>query len=752
VVVAFGVVTVVTAVYAQQQALLPPAATVTSEALHIQNLQNLVTLDSNHEYNISPYCEVFRDGSGSMRFEEVLQAARQGVFKAEGSSLIRVRGKEALWLRFTVRNTKLIDWVLLAGNMRIDSMTLYTPTVAAPSDASSAADTLDTLAAHEYLVSYSGELTTLRSRAIPTKFVAFPLALADDNAYTFYARVKALYTPAVPVFRLVAAETFMADVQLWDILAWVLLGMLLFALVFNLVPLFIVKDGVYLWYVIHILSLIFATMSSSTLLAERFVTPETKPLVNSAVQLLNYAVFVQFIRVFFAVRTSMPAIYNRLALMSVIAIVMPIFLIALGGSHVYTYWRVPILLGSAVVISAILLRAIWFVPVLTARLYGVVMLWYLLLKMGLFAFGVLHEPLITSGAGVVETILFSFALAARLTQMREQIVKEREERALAEELQREERRRNTELALANEEIRRQNSLLEEQSREIELTNTQLREANIELDTALHDLKETQTQLVASERLGAVGLLTAGVMHEINNPNAAVVAALDDASTTVREIKTYFFSLLDDVSAHTPAAQKFAAMSDDAAETLAVASNGAERIARIVGNLQNFTKHQRAGVYQRRLHEELKETVEMLKYQFKKVVVELDVNDDLVVEGNFGELNQVFLNMLVNAAQADASHITIQAEIQANRHSNAQTGEQSSHIMIGITDNGVGMSEEVRSKLFEPFYSTKGVGNSGLGLSISKQIVERHGGRLWCESKQGEGTAFLIVLPLKQPSS
>jgi len=111
-----------------------------------------------------------------------------------------------------------------------------------------------------------------------------------------------------------------------------------------------------------------------------------------------------------------------------------------------------------------------------------------------------------------------------------------------------------------------------------------------------------------------------------------------------------------------------------------------------------------------------------------------------------------LNILVNAAQAGASRISIQAEIQANRHNSEQTSEQSSHILIGITDNGVGMSEEVRSKLFEPFYSTKGVGNSGLGLSISKQIVERHGGRLWCESKQGEGTALLIVLPLKQPSS
>jgi signal transduction histidine kinase len=295
---------------------------------------------------------------------------------------------------------------------------------------------------------------------------------------------------------------------------------------------------------------------------------------------------------------------------------------------------------------------------------------------------------------------------------------------------------NLELAAANEEIQRQIEVQTEQAREIELANAELQEKNLALDEAFKELTHTQSQLVQSERMNATGMLTAGVMHEINNPNAAVIAAVHDVKQTVNHLSKFFHSLLDERSRQSKKAHQFDQMSDDVQHTLDVAMNGAHRVKNIVANLQHFTKHQRAGTYQSTLAAELASTSEIFRYQFKTVAVVLSIEEDASVQGNFGELNQVFLNLLVNAAQAGATSITITGSRAA----------QTKNVVLSIADNGKGMSAEVQKRIFEPFFSTKGAGNSGLGLSISKQILERHGVSITVESVPQHGTTFLLIFP------
>jgi signal transduction histidine kinase len=303
---------------------------------------------------------------------------------------------------------------------------------------------------------------------------------------------------------------------------------------------------------------------------------------------------------------------------------------------------------------------------------------------------------------------------------------------------------NLELSAANEEIQRQVEIQAEQSREIELANSELQEKNLALDNAMQELKLTQSQLVQSERMNAAGMLTAGVMHEVNNPNAAVIAAVHDVRQTIGQMHEFFFSLLDERGKQSKKAQQFATLSADAQQTLGIALTGAERVKGIVANLQSYTKHQRAGGYESTIAHEIASTVEIFCYQFKKVAVTVDIPDTSTSEGNFGELNQVFLNLLVNAAQAGASDIAISGV------PNTSTG---GGMDVRFADNGKGMALDVQRRIFEPFFSTKGDGNSGLGLSISQQILARHGVGIEVASVLDEGTTFTLRFPaqmLPQP--
>lgn len=264
----------------------------------------------------------------------------------------------------------------------------------------------------------------------------------------------------------------------------------------------------------------------------------------------------------------------------------------------------------------------------------------------------------------------------------------------------------------------------------------LTKRNQELERVVEErtrsLKDAQAQLVQSERLNAAGMLTAGVMHEINNPNAALFSAVQLAQMEVSDAEKYFLSLLEEEDRKSPAVEGFQKIIKSVQGSLAVAFDGSQRIKRIVSALQGFTKHQRDGTSVQTVAEEVGRTVAIVRYQFAKVNIVQCIPPHLTLEAFWGELNQALLNILVNAAQAHASEIRIAAE------------EQGKHFIISITDNGIGMNEEVKARIFEPFFTTKDVGNSGLGLSITKNIVEKHNAKIEVESYAGRGTTMRIV--------
>ncbi len=282
----------------------------------------------------------------------------------------------------------------------------------------------------------------------------------------------------------------------------------------------------------------------------------------------------------------------------------------------------------------------------------------------------------------------------------------------------------------------------------------------ELSNTLSDLKETQTQLIQTEKMSSLGQLVAGIAHEINNPVNFIHANLV-------HLEEYSNSLLETIAnyqAHypEPAAEislllenaDIEYIAEDLPRLCSSLSSGTRRIQGIVSSLRSFSRLDESDVKEVDLHEGLESTLLILQYRLKtessKVVIEVikEYGELPLVECHPGQINQVFMNLLANAIdelqtplaseESALKTITITTELVAN-----------SWVNISIKDDGDGIPEAALNKLFDPFFTTKPVGKgTGLGLSISYKIVEEHGGKLSCESEPGKGTIFTVKLPIR----
>jgi PAS domain S-box-containing protein len=294
----------------------------------------------------------------------------------------------------------------------------------------------------------------------------------------------------------------------------------------------------------------------------------------------------------------------------------------------------------------------------------------------------------------------------------------------------------------------------------------------QLEQALSELQKTQAQLVQSEKMSSLGQLVAGVAHEINNPVTFISANLSHAENYIQDLLGLIQLYQEQYPNPTPEissqmeAIELEFLIEDLPKLLDSMKVGAERICEIIGALRNFSRHAEAEIKAVDIHEGLDSTLMILQNRLRasgknpEIQVMKEYGNLPQVECYVGQLNQVFMNLLSNAIDAIVSRyakdtlqelnvegltpcIRISTEILNNRQ-----------VAIRIADNGLGMTQQVKRRIFDPFYSTKAVGTGmGLGLSISYQIVvEKHGGQLQCESILGQGTEFVIQIPLWQRES
>ncbi len=285
-------------------------------------------------------------------------------------------------------------------------------------------------------------------------------------------------------------------------------------------------------------------------------------------------------------------------------------------------------------------------------------------------------------------------------------------------------------------------------REIESLNTNLeqlvdqrtqevQEKHAELQQAYDTLKETQLQLLRSEKMASLGMLVAGIAHEINTPLGAINANTDMVARCLEKLR----KVLDAPAQDSKEKEKTLDVLDS---VISVSSSACKRITGIVKTLRNFARLDEDDYKKVDLHEGLDSTLSLTAHLSRdriRVIKKYGSIPPLRCYAN--QLNQVFMNILVNSCQAIEGDGTITIE----------TGVDDNEIFIRFSDSGIGIPPEHIDKIFDPGFTTKGVGvGTGLGLSISYRIVDEHGGRIEVESEQGKGAVFTVYLPLQRAAS
>jgi len=689
----------------------------------------IIFKDDAKTLNIGSRVGVFSDATNSLSLNDVLQL-NEFNYKNENTPNLAI-SRSTHWVKLKVQNQSNIKKLVLELEYPIiDEIIFYSKNISG---------TYDSV--------LSGEIRKYSARQIDNQNYLFYLNFDHEEVREFYLKVRSGEQVQLPLILGTQKEIF-EELIVKDLVFGLYLGIILVMAIYNLFIYITVRDRSYLYYVSYI---IFVGLTQVVLQGYgfKYLWPNSVWMVMQStflVPVLNGWTAILFVKNFLNTKEN----YKRGD--TILNVIFFFYTICLVLSLLEEfYWaqnlvQVTALVGSVLTIHiayAIGKRgyrpAIYFLIAWSIFLISIVV--FVLRNFNILPYNDLTYYALQIGSAT-EVTLLSFALADKIN-----IYRKEKEASQAEALR---------ISLENERIiKEQNILLEVK---VEERTRDLNQSNIDLNIALDDLKNAQTKLVDAEKMASLGQLTAGIAHEINNP-------INFVSSNIRPLRRDIDDIIDllnkiettikekSLENEFEEAKKFKNDIDydyliqEIDILLKGMSDGAGRTVDIVKGLKSFSRLDESDLKFANVNEGLDSTVIILISTFKgKVAVVKNFGDIPEIECFAGKLNQVFMNIINNAAQA----VITSHENDNEGKVVIKTFREDKFIKISISDNGTGIPEEVKQKIFEPFFTTKKAGEgTGLGLSIVYSIIELHKGNIEVHSELGRGTEFLITLPINQ---
>ncbi|MES2375314.1 MAG: 7TM diverse intracellular signaling domain-containing protein [Bacteroidota bacterium] len=655
-------------------------------------------------------------------------------FHSITSSFPRLKySKSITWLKFTIKNNTTQSYLpVTIGKSIIDDFDIYYMDTIIRNGRKEAA-----------LKGLSSKDPMYNTNMLTQSITLINVPILPDSSRTFYARIKSNASTVIPI-EINSADQFIHKRSLENLVNGAIMGMFIIMALYNLMLLVIIGDKNYLYYVIYI---IFLGASQSLLLGfGSNLFPDNLQFLNNYVTPILRICFgfslLAFAGEFLQFKENLKQYYVYYQFLYVLY-----FASLIATFFDYTHFAYTLITISMLTTSTSLL-------VLVTMLYiqGFKPAKFFIIGWGFFLLSVLVSISRNNGlvpynyftlnvvtySALIELVLFSVALADKINFYRRQ---NSESQLTALTIARENERLITE----------QNIFLENKVKD---RTQELIQTNQNLSVTIDNLKSAQIQLLETEKMASLGQLTAGVAHEINNP-------INFVSSNVKPLRVDFDELFLLLTKYEQAANN-----PDKTELLDDANNfnkkidaefvknevyvlldgiedGAVRTAEIVQSLRTFSRMDEMALVPANINTAILSTLVILRSSIPYYIEVKTIFDELEPLNCYsGKINQALINLINNSIQA------IKAKPKyANESITIYTYDHPDHITIKITDTGTGMNDTVKQRIFEPFYTTKNVGEgTGLGLSIVFGIIEKHKGSIQVHSTPGFGSTFTVMLP------
>lgn len=581
-------------------------------------------------------------------------------------------------------------------------------------------------------------------------YPSFPIPVEDCMKLTCYIRAWSGKQILLPV-RVEGSRKLLTDGHYRDVFFAIYFGVVISLLIYNLFLYFSVKDNNYLQYVLFIIAVggTQLVLNGYDRVFELISSPWLALRITHIFGILSGVFSILFVRNFLHLKSKAPLYHKIFGWLYIPYVFASILLIS--GYFNATYDMINVSALSIVLLVPVSIKvwrsgdesAAYFLVGWMVFITAVTV--FVLKDFGLIPYNEATLYALPIGSAI-ELVVLSLALGSRINQL-----KKDRQKAKEKEL-------NT--SLLNEKIQREQNV--ELEKNVTERTSELTEMNDSLAETLEDLKSAQQQLIQSEKLASLGQLTAGIAHELNNPINFVTSSTQSLKRDFADLK----EVIESVAGLQPMSEQlsdelevvFQRMKEldiaftlkEIEELLAGVEDGAERTAEIVSGLRIFSRMDGNQSSDANINELLTSTLIILRSNLKdEADVLTEFSENLPnINCQPGKLNQVFMNIITNAAQATMETQLIRSDREVKVRTRLVNDSGKQFIQVEITDNGVGMSEQKISQIFNPFFTTKGVGQgTGLGLSIVKGILDDHDATIEITSEIGQGTTFLLSFPL-----